>query len=75
MVRFFFLWHEIIDAFSDSLIASAVCGLHQERSRMPQVMCLKESRKLLAYLEKEFGKAWGWGFSRFFWWFLWSTVS
>ena len=23
----------------------------------PQVMCLKESRKLLAYLEKEFGKA------------------
>jgi hypothetical protein len=48
----FFLWHEIIDgAFSDSLIASAVCGMH------PQVMCLKESRKLLAYLEKEFGKA------------------
>ena len=42
----FFLWHEIIDgAFSDSLIASAVCGMH------PQVMCLKESRKLLAYLE------------------------
>ena len=30
---------------------------YAERSRMAQVMCLKESRKLLAYLEKEFGKA------------------
>ena len=30
-----------------------VVSCHQ----MTQVMCLKESRKLLAYLEKEFGKA------------------